>query len=503
MINIKNLKKYIKLYWFEITITLIVVLAIILRFSNYDNRWILGGDQSSFALNARYMISSHSLPFLGPFSSAGPFQTSGIWYWIIALGTLLNPHLIYSPWIFLTCIYVLFVILTTYIGYKLEGKSFAIIVCILSTLSTAEIAHGVNLSNQTPVPFFALLAIFASVMYLQKRQQRYIFLLGFSVGIASAIHLQGIALMSLILFTLLIGKVKSPTSYLLLLIGLFLPWAPVFYIDYSRHFRNTNNMIYYFLFEKNKPEFAVLGRRWLTFVTKFIPQSWGIIVAGIDYIGYLFAVLFPIFFIFKFYKKTLKKEWIVIGLSLVLMEIILRYTRTPLFDTFYAFLHPFIILISGYLIYIVFRRQKYIGLLFLIVVSISALQSDINQIKTGFTNNLLNDANISSQKINAMYPNKNFAIYDYLFQTSAESQTLSLIYSTKNRIDDHGTRVGVSNRDLDSTSKAKFLFTNGAYRLYDLSGLSSAEVISEGWVLVNPSAVYASTQSWYKNAKNK
>ena len=310
--NTAKINNYIRSYRFEISVAFIVILAIILRFYNYANRWILAGDQSSFALNARYVLSSHSLPLLGPFSSAGPFQTSGIWYWITAVGTFLNPGIINSPWIFLTSLYVFFVIFITYVGYKLEGKVFAIIVGILSAVSTAEIAQSVNLSNQTPIPFFSLLAIFASIMYLQKREQKYILILGLSVGIASGIHLQGIALLSLILFTFLIGRVKSPLSYVLVAFGLFLPWAPVLYVDYSRHFTNTKNMIYYFLFEKNKPEFAVLGRRWLTFITKFIPQSWGSILTGSIFVGYPFAILFPILFIYKFYKKTLKKEWMVI-----------------------------------------------------------------------------------------------------------------------------------------------------------------------------------------------
>ena len=185
------------------------------------------------------------------------------------------------------------------------------------------------------------------------------------------------------------------------------------------------------------------------------------------------------------------------------METILRYTRTPLFDTFYAFLHPFVILLTGYLIYSIFKLQRYIGLLVLLAVLIVGFYSDISIIKTASVNSLLMSSNISSQKIISLYPDKNFAIYDYQFQTSSASQTLSLIYSTENRIDDHGIRIGVSNRQLDNNLGVKFLFAQGNYTYYDLNSISEAHTIAEGWVFVNPSAIYASTQSWYKGNKNK
>ena len=62
---------------------IIVGIAFVLRFYNYNNRWGLAYDQAHDALVARYALEAGKIPLVGPFSSAGAFQTGGEWYWII------------------------------------------------------------------------------------------------------------------------------------------------------------------------------------------------------------------------------------------------------------------------------------------------------------------------------------------------------------------------------------------------------------------------------------
>src|ERR1700690_3767990 len=87
----------------------ILVLSIFLRFSRYSDRWGLADDQAHDAVVSRYAVTHQKVPLLGPFSSAGAFQTSGAWYWFIMIGTALYPMSVVSPWVLLTLQYVLFV----------------------------------------------------------------------------------------------------------------------------------------------------------------------------------------------------------------------------------------------------------------------------------------------------------------------------------------------------------------------------------------------------------
>ncbi|MCX8009126.1 MAG: hypothetical protein N3A54_05525, partial [Patescibacteria group bacterium] len=71
-------------------ISFILMLSCFLRFFRYSDRWGLAYDQAHDALIARHAIASGQMPLVGPFSSAGPFQISGVWYWFIMFGTLLD-----------------------------------------------------------------------------------------------------------------------------------------------------------------------------------------------------------------------------------------------------------------------------------------------------------------------------------------------------------------------------------------------------------------------------
>src|SRR6185503_15933229 len=111
IISFKYMIKLDSKNFFVIGVFAVILLATVLRFYNYDLRWQLAYDQAHDALIARYAVAQMQLPLLGPFSSAGAFQTGGEWYWIVMLGTILFPFTVNGPWIFMTFLYVLFVFL--------------------------------------------------------------------------------------------------------------------------------------------------------------------------------------------------------------------------------------------------------------------------------------------------------------------------------------------------------------------------------------------------------
>ena len=213
--------------FFVIGVFAVILLATVLRFYNYDLRWQLAYDQAHDALIARYAVAQMQLPLLGPFSSAGAFQTGGEWYWIVMLGTILFPFTVNGPWIFMTFLYVLFVFLIILLARELVGKTFAIIVGLLAAVSTAQIAQSVSLTNQSPQAIFSLFAIFCSIRFLRTKKRIYLFFLALFVSIAASIHLQGAALIMLVVFTLIFSGIPKISSIFLVGLGLFLPWVPV------------------------------------------------------------------------------------------------------------------------------------------------------------------------------------------------------------------------------------------------------------------------------------
>ncbi|HSW75702.1 MAG TPA: hypothetical protein VLG50_01550 [Candidatus Saccharimonadales bacterium] len=486
---------FFKKNWFMLSSFLIAFLAAVIRFYNFSNRWVLAGDQAHFALVGKYMLESKLLPLLGPFSSAGPFQTGGEWYWFVAIGSIFSFFGVTAPWIFLVATYIFFVYLMIVIGQKMEGKKFGLVVGCLSAVSTGEIIQSVNLSNQSPIPLFSALSILCMILYLQTKSSRFIFLMSFLVGIAISIHLQGVALIALILITIILGYFPGIKRLILIPIGLVIPWVPVFIADSQNHFANSYNMIYYFFFEKNKASFDELGRRWLTFVGVFIPYAWGYTIGGVSLMGYLMTPIVFGFGVYQTIKKQITRQWIVLFVSTILMFIILRYTRTPLFESFYAFLHPFTLLLTGWGLLQVYKRKKLIAITIFICLIATSLYFDISEItKIKFNINTVKPQK-EVEKLVEKFPSKKFAIYDYKFDTSGYSQSLSLYLYNADKIDDNGMKIGFSNTD---TLEYPIVLRDGGFILYDISSLSPEKLTKQKWVFVNPSGIYHSGQDWYK-----
>ena len=493
---------YIKyLGFYRICVFFILLLSLLLRFYNYSNRWGLAYDQAHDAIVARYALIHHLIPFLGPFSSGGPFQTGGEWYWLIMIGTLFNPYSVITPWIFLTLLTVVNVLVIIYAGKELINRKFGLVAGILMAVSTAQITQSTNLTNQTPIALFSTLAIFSMIKYLKTKKIKYIFLEALFIGIASSIHLQGIALVPLIAFTLLFERRKFILAIFLSGFGLLVPWLPVFISDASNHFYNTSNMFNYLLNPKMQVSYDVLGRRWLTFAGIFIPNAWGFIIGGYAVVGYILIAGIGILIIKELLRREISKQWLIIIFSTLCMFAILLYTRTPLFKSFYVFMHPFVILLTSWLIYEIYRIKKYAGIVILLLVvsiSIYRVSPDILNV----SNSASSEASYFSQLVKLSFPRNTFTLYDYKFKTVAISYPTVLYLMRDNLLRNNGIKIGFASTTNSAQLKAykasaiaKKLSNNDI--LLDLNGYNNKQLHAMGWVFINPSKIYRSTEDWW------
>lgn len=476
----------------------VLAVAVFFRFLNYENRWGLAHDQASFAIIGRYALANHSVPLLGPFSSGGPFQTGGEWYWIVMLGTLANTFSVISPWVFLSVLSVLFVLLMYIIGKRLVGHTFALIVALLAAVSPAQVTQSTNLTNQTPIGLFAALAILYVERYVTEKKLGYLWFASFWVGFAAAIHLQGIALVPLVIIAYLATRPVTLPGVMIIGLGLIVPWLPVLVVDAQNRFFTTQNMIRYYLVDQYKISYEVLGRRWLTFVMDYVPKLWAFIVGGWSPVGYVASIAYGVVTFYMFIRGKLPKIWIVLFLSIIAMMTIVRYTRTPLFESFVVFLHPFVYLATAYIVWLLYKKQKLVsGLLLTAVVLLSGYRS-FTEIQQA-TNRT---AEVSTQLVSALlyeFPSEKFAVYDYQYQTTSMSLPIVLMLETMGRLDDGGRRIGVSYplKEVYGTYEA-IASTSGGTHIYDLA-LATTSAQLTAWSFVNPSQIYQSTQYWYRN----
>jgi hypothetical protein len=471
----------------------ICILGAGLRFYNYPNRWGLAYDQARDALVARSALDQTKIPLVGPFSSAGPFQTGGEWYWLIMLGTQFSPSRVIAPWVFMTSLYVLYIALLIYFGKEVQGKAFGLLLGLMGAISTAQIAQSVHLTNQTPLAFISLLAIWSGLRCIRTRRLFYFFALGFFISLAASIHLQGVALGGIILVTFLFLGLPTIREILALALGLLLPALPLLTYDIQNDFTNIRHMVQYYLFDQYKISLDVLGRRWSTYITQFWVKEWSFMIGGHAYVAILIVVMGIGGYIYSFFRKENIRVWSFIGMCFLILVTIIRYARVPLFDSFVSFTHPFVLILTAFSLHFLLKHMKLLGIVTCIIILFGTMVPTIREVTYG--SNLTAEESIRVKgMIYRELPSIKYAVYDYNYLTAYFTLPVVLYLHADGRVSDTGKKIGFA---LDNLSDLWPGVASSAGRiLYDLSGSTSAELVKSGWHLVTPNSRYLEAEEW-------
>lgn len=479
---------------------LILIIGSFLRLYRYNDRWALSYDHAWFAVIARHAIDTFQLPFLGPFASGGPFQTGGEWFWIVMIGILLNPSSVISPWFFITFISIFQILLAFYLGKKLINYKFGLILSLVFALSPSQVVQATNLTSPTTESMFALLFLIFLVKFIETRLTKYVFFAGLTVGTASAVHAQGFMLLIPLFIFLIIYKIFNFKRLTFLGSGLLIPWLPVVIVDVQNNFYNTINMLLYFSSNQTSASYEELGRRWLTFITIYIPFTWGRIIGGNIVLGFIEIVFLGILFVYMFVKQKIKRFWVFLSFSVGAIFIVLRYTKAPLFENYTTFLHPFILLLTAYLIYSIYKKNLYVGIFFTIAITIFSLQNSLNEIWIS-TNITAQKSQVYLEDLKDEYAGKKFNIYDYRLESKHVSLPAVYYLQTAGLTSSDGLNIGFVVATLGAQPKFKMhkLISGsiGSHQLFLLSS-TSAELERHEWAPVSPEVIYNSVQYWYK-----
>src|SRR4030042_6926185 len=102
-------------------LALILLLAILLRFYRFPDRWFIFADMARDILVGREALRLHQLPLVGSFSSAGPFVFGPLFYWLISFSYLPSTNILILPWITMGIISIAFVWVMGQAGKKFGG----------------------------------------------------------------------------------------------------------------------------------------------------------------------------------------------------------------------------------------------------------------------------------------------------------------------------------------------------------------------------------------------
>ncbi len=493
----RSSKKTVSNKWFQIGLLAVTILTIILRFYNYGQRWGIAYDQAHDALVARYATATLNFPLVAPFSSGAQFQDSGIWYWFLMVPTFLFRDHMLAPWIFTAVFSIIFVLGIYYFACELIDEKFALLIGLIAAISTSEIGQATNLTLTCLMSIVSLGALFSANRYLNTKQAKYLLFFGLFCGLSPSIHLQGVLLIVLIPIFLVVAKIKDLKSISIIAAGFIIPFLSLIIFDLQNNFVNITGLINHLLYKQYQTSYDVLGRRWLTYILNFWPTSWSTILGG-NFIAACLLIISSVYvFAEEIYKKTIKPFWIVTISSFLIIAILMRYVRNPLFDSYLNFLHPFVFLICAYAIYRVFAKSRIIGCLLLLIVLTSTLIRDVAEVTYPGNVTTLSTVKSLDSEINSKLGKKKITLYDLDYKQVGISLPLSLRLDVENRIDDAGAPIGIKVSD-NSYYDHKIIANSSGFSIVDLTGSSAASLVAAGWHPIDASYIYNSTENWHK-----
>lgn len=490
--------RFFKEHKYGIAVFFIILIAFVLRFYSFADRWGLAYDQARDVLVAREGLSLFKLPLVGPFASAGQFVYGPQWFWILMIMIGIYPYSVITPWIMLTLLYVAVVWLMIIIGRDIGGRKFGLILGILTAISTAQLSHATNLTSPSMVGILSVASVYFFVRYIKTGFAKNIFWLSFMVANSVNIHFQAIGLFVLVLVSFIMDKSKSFKKLIYLLIGVVIPFIPLIFFDVTNKFFESRNWIDYLL----HGQYALyIPNRWLTYAGVYWPGSWAKIIGGETPVGYMILALFAILMLFVVLRRKLSRIMFALVFSFFSIFLMLRYYRGERIDSNIAFLHPLVLILTSWVIIKFLKLNRVAGLILFLVILVFTLKADLSQIKNG-ENFTAIQAKEWTGILMKSFPNKKFAVYDYQYKHVHKSLPLVLFLESQKRIDDKGLRIGL----YIATSKTNFKYPaiwgdKGGYQILDLEATSSAYLGNEAWALVTTNQIYKSTVQWYKKDK--
>lgn len=420
-------------------LVLVFIIAFFLRFYNFPFRYGFDGDGIRDMIVTMLGAKNWEFPLAGNFSSVGPFTFGPLFRIQLILVTILFPF-IYTAFIYMGILSLIFVFLLYKIGKELGGKTVGLIAALLAAVSPDQITVATGISNPNVVPLFSAAALYCFLLLLKKDSRRLGFLLGVFLALGFDAHTQMLPLFMLPL--LLIGykiykREKWVVQTLFTILGGVLVFIPFIIFNVLSEWHTVRGMFFYYTQGKNA---IYVPNRWLFYIRDFWPEMF-VGLLGIPAIVTTFLVsIVGVTTIVQIIRRRMT-----IGFGMVLFIflanfVLLRFYWGERHGVYLYYLQPFIlVLVSLSLGYITkIRYGIYIVALGVSVISFFALQKDIKMFDPVGTNIYFIKA---KEEITKAYPNSPIELYNCENYYIYRAETVGLLLYLENKLDKGGKRI--------------------------------------------------------------
>lgn len=348
-----------------ILLSLILLAGLVLRLWRIDEYLPFLGDEGRDVRVVRRFLTDFDLMFIGPRTSIGDMYLGPFYYYYISPFLALFGFSPVGPAISVALLSVLTIWFIWYLSRLWFGKVAGIVAALLYTISPTSIIFAKHSWNPNIMPFFALLAIFATWQVVIKEKYKWLIVLGFTFGVIIQSHYLGllvappiVILLGYLLLKLVLTKSSKVTKFITFSTGglftFLIMMLPLFLFDLKHNWQNFASMKLFF----TNRQTTVSAKPW-----NAIPEMWPLwheqvvtrlLTAKNAEVGFLISLLLLIavlFSLWTLYKSKKTSQFITLGLIFlwgVFGLLGLGLYKQSIYDHYFGFLFPLPFILFGF-----------------------------------------------------------------------------------------------------------------------------------------------------------
>lgn len=485
--------KYHLLFW------IILLLALVVRFYNFDVRWGLGNDDARDIMIAQEALRRHELPLIGSFSSAGPFVFGPIFYWFIMLSYLVIPSIFTIPWIFTGFVGVATVAVLMWCGKKIAGNNFMLLVGLFAALSPQLVVRSLALGQHTFIGFTTACMILALLFFFEKKKLLYAFLTGLAIGLGINFHYQALNLLVFLAVFPFVPQISfrfKLASVALAGVGVILALSPLLIWDSQQQFANFRNIFDYFLIAQHR---LYVPNSWKLFLFTFLPSYWSFVIGGFSLVALLTMIIMGITTAVAFVQKRLPYRFLLLLVPFSFLILLNRFYKGERSEGYLLYFLPFILLATCYALYLLFQKGRFMLIRRSIVIILFAvlIWGNISSIRIiHLYHTQVSSLETIIDELQVAHPNKKFVVYDYKGSLSSYNQALSALLFRRHLTSKDGMPIGFL--CYEKCPQYDIVVPYGGLYIADLREIKNIEKQNPLWVNVSPESMYDDLIGWSK-----
>ncbi len=355
--------------WELIAILAILAVAAFVRLYRIDQYMTFLGDEGRDAIAMRDIVLLKHIPLIGPGTSIGNMYLGPWYYYLTAPSLLLAGFSPVGPSIQVAIIGLLTIALIWWIGRQWFGRTPALLISTLYSLSPTIIISSRSSWNPNVTPFFALLTIYGIWKVWRLGYWRWLVIAAVSFAFVLNSHYLGLLLFPVFgLFWLLSPKTPKARYYSLYAVILFLfLMSPLLWFDLRHNWSNFKSIKTFFTDRQATVNFKAY---------KALPNIWPIwqdisvslLSAKNKPVGITIAAMLVLGWLWLATHRPSKDFWF-LSAWLITGLIGLGLYKQHIYDHYYGFLFPAPFLLLGFIID-KFKKLKLLTIPFILILLI-------------------------------------------------------------------------------------------------------------------------------------